>query len=130
MSDSLAVLAREVLAFRDERDWGQFHTPRHLAAALSVEVAELQELLLWKTDDDVNGLIATPQGAEMLRHELADVFAYTLLLADRVGADLGQCLLEKLTLNGSRYPVDLARGRADKYTSYSRDRGSNSEKTE
>ncbi len=115
MTDRLAELSRLVCRFRDERDWKQFHTPRHLAAAISIEAAELQEVLLWKSDDDAAEPTENPHEFERLRQELADVFIYTLLLADRAGIDLDSAVRDKLTLNEERYPIDRSRGRSAKY---------------
>ena len=85
---SITTLIEDVLAFRNERDWAQFHTPRHLSAALAVEAAELQELLLWKSDDEVQDLIQSSAGHEDLSDEVADVLIYALLLCDAANIDL------------------------------------------
>lgn len=113
--DRLAELSRLVCRFRDERDWQQFHTPRQLAAAISIEAAELQEVFLWKSDDDAAEQIRNPHEFERLRQELADVFIYTLLFADRAGIDLDSAVRDKLALNEERYPVDRSKGRSTKY---------------
>ena len=97
----------EIIRFRDERDWKQFHNAKDLALALSIESAELNELFLWK---DASG--ADP---EKLREELADVLMYAFLLAENQGLDILQILSDKLKKNGLRYPVDKARGSAKKY---------------
>ncbi|GAB4408841.1 MAG: nucleotide pyrophosphohydrolase [Bacteroidia bacterium] len=102
---TLAELVDALAAFRDARDWGQFHNAKDLA--LSIEAAELNELFLWKSPD-----AADPA---RLKEELADVFAYALLLADRLGFDVRQIVLDKLELNAAKYPIDKARGSARKY---------------
>ncbi|RMG61099.1 MAG: nucleotide pyrophosphohydrolase [Bacteroidetes bacterium] len=107
MSD-IAALTAELVAFRDARDWAQFHNPRNLALALSIEAAELNELFLWKTD---------PAEADpaRLREELADVLAYAFLLAERLDLDVAEIMRAKMALNARKYPVDKARGKATKY---------------
>ncbi len=101
-------LIDDVLAFRNARDWAQFHNPKDLALALSIEAAELNEAFLWKA----------PEAArkEKVAEELADVLIYSLLLADHYGFSVEDLVREKLAVNEQRYPVDRARGRADKYT--------------
>jgi len=109
LQDALAQFARE-------RDWEQFHTPKNLAMALAGEAGELLELFQWLTPEQSRALMAQPDQAQAVRQELADVFAYLLRLADATGTDLEAALAEKIELNRRRYPVDLAYGRADKYT--------------
>jgi len=117
MEDRLSDLIKAIVAFRDARDWAQFHTPRNLSSAISIEAAELQETMLWKTDAEVEALASSPVSAE-LRHEAADVLIYTLLLCDVLRIDPALAVREKLDLNARKYPVDRAKGRADKYTAY------------
>lgn len=98
--------ARDALrAFVAERDWEQFHTPENLAKSISIEAAELLELFQWSADAD----------GQRLRDELADVLTYCILLADRIGADPQQLVLDKLEQTRAKYPADLARGRSEKY---------------
>jgi NTP pyrophosphatase (non-canonical NTP hydrolase) len=109
--------AQDALAqFARERDWEQFHTPKNLAMALAGEAGEVLELFQWLTPEQSSALIAQPDGAQALRQELADVFAYLLRLADVTGIDLEEALAEKIELNRRRYPVELAYGRAETYT--------------
>jgi len=93
--------------FRDERDWAQFHNPKDLAIALSVEVNELLEVFLWKSAEE----------AELgrVKEELADVFAFAFLMADRYGLDVHQIINEKIVKNKIKYPVEKAKGSAKKY---------------
>jgi dCTP diphosphatase len=105
-----------VRAFVAERDWEQFHTPKNLSAALSVEAAELLEHFQW---------LQTGEGAELgddklrqVRHELADVFFYLIRIADRLGVDLDAALHEKMVLNREKYPADKVRGSSRKYNEY------------
>jgi NTP pyrophosphatase (non-canonical NTP hydrolase) len=103
-------LIDKLTAFRDAREWAQFHDPRNLALALSIEAAELNELFLWKKEQDLTSI-----NHQRLREELADVFAYALLMADRCGFDVEEIVLQKLALNEQKYPVDKAKGTAKKY---------------
>jgi NTP pyrophosphatase (non-canonical NTP hydrolase) len=96
-----------LLKFRDERDWAQFHNPKDLALALNIEAAELLELFLWKNAEDAN--------VEKIKEELADVFSYALLLAEKYNLDVKQIILDKIKLNDTKYPVDKAKGTAKKY---------------
>lgn len=91
-------------AFVAERDWAQFHTPDNLAKSVSIEAGELLECFQWGSAD----LAAA-------RDELADVLTYCLLLADRLGLDPEQIVLDKLETTRAKYPVDKARGRSDKH---------------
>jgi len=96
--------------FRDERDWAQFHDSKNLALALSIEAAELNELFLWKKDAESEAV-----DKQRLREELADVFAYALMLAGRHGLDVSQIVKDKIALNGKKYPVESSRGSSAKY---------------
>ena len=105
-----------VRAFRDARDWSQFHTPKNLAAAIAIEAAELQECFLWKTDGEIDAEMKTSEKREAVVEEVADILLFALLMADRLGIDLGQAIATKLATNERKYPVALARGNARKYT--------------
>jgi NTP pyrophosphatase (non-canonical NTP hydrolase) len=99
-----------LIKFRDERDWEQFHDSKNLATAISIEAAELNELFLWKTvkeSEEVN--------KEKIKEELADILAFSLLLANRHGFDVKQIVLDKIKKNGEKYPTDKAKGSAKKY---------------
>ncbi|MCL2830089.1 MAG: nucleotide pyrophosphohydrolase [Betaproteobacteria bacterium] len=115
---SLAALQREVLAFRNERDWKQFHSLRHLIVSLNLEASELLELTQWKSDAELEAAILGDDGAahEALRDECADVLAYLLLIADAGNMDLAAALREKLEKNAQKYPVEKSRGSKEKYT--------------
>jgi NTP pyrophosphatase (non-canonical NTP hydrolase) len=106
MSDIQEIIA-ELKKFRDERDWEQFHNPKDLALAINIEAGELLELFLWKNAEDAN--------KEKVKQELADVLSFALLLADKYGLDVKQIILDKIKLNGEKYPVDKAKGTAKKY---------------
>jgi NTP pyrophosphatase (non-canonical NTP hydrolase) len=96
--------------FRDERDWAQFHDSKNLALALSIEAAELNELFLWKKDGESEAV-----DKQRLREELADVFAYALMLAGRHGLDVSQIVKDKIALNAKKYPAESSRGSSAKY---------------
>lgn len=93
--------------FRDERDWAQFHNPKDLAIALSVEASELLEVFLWKSAEEVE--------LARVKEELADVFAFAFLIADKYGLDVHQIIDEKIVKNKVKYPVEKAKGSAKKY---------------
>lgn len=91
--------------FVAEREWGQFHSPENLAKSIAIEAGELLECFQWSGDAD----------SESVRDELADVLTYALLLADKIGADPAQLVLDKLELTRTKYPVEQALGRSEKY---------------
>lgn len=106
MSD-LEELREVIVKFTQERDWDQFHNGKDLAVALSVEASELLESFLWKDAKDVK--------IENIKEELADVFNYAILIADKYNLDIKQIVMDKLKRNGEKYPVDKAYGSAKKY---------------
>ncbi len=103
--------AEKVIAFREERDWSQFHNPKDLAISISLEAAELLEVFQWSGDD-----LVVERKADQLKEELADVLIYCILLADRAGIDIPQAISEKVDINASKYPAEKARGQSSKYT--------------
>jgi NTP pyrophosphatase (non-canonical NTP hydrolase) len=113
-SDSLKALGKAAVAFRDERDWAQFHSPKELAISLAVESAELIQLMQWWKDKDLARVIREKR--EKIQDELADVFFSVLLLADELKIDLGRAFLEKLDKTGKKYPVYKSRGSPKKYS--------------
>ena len=115
---TLAEIVAAVAAFRDDRDWGQFHKPKDLAAAIAIEAGELQERFLWKTDAEVDQDLADPAKKAGVAEEIADVVMFAMLLADRLGLDLADAIAAKLAANAKKYPVRLARGSARKYTEF------------
>ena len=99
---------REIHQFTEDRDWDQFHNGKDLAIALSIEASELNEAFLWKDAKDVK--------IEKVKEELADVFNYAFLIADKYDLDVREIVMAKLAKNAEKYPVDKARGKSDKYT--------------
>jgi NTP pyrophosphatase (non-canonical NTP hydrolase) len=114
--NSFQELTKAIIVFRDQRDWKQFHSLRNLAAGLSIEAAELQEILLWKSDSEVESLLRSAPGRKRLGEEIADVLIFALLLCHEAGVEPVPAVLKKLRQNAKKYPVRLARGRATKYT--------------
>ena len=110
--DRLLALQAAVGRFADERDWGQFHTPKNLAAALIVEAAELLEHFQWLTPEQSRAL--APEAREGVSREMADVLIYLLRLAQVQGIDLLAAAEAKLADNARRYPVETARGSSAK----------------
>lgn len=113
----------ELMAMRDvlrefvrERDWSRFHSPKNLAAALSVEASELLEPFTWLATGDKTELDDAKLRA--VRYEMADVLAYLIMLADSLDVDLHGALLEKMAINRVKYPVHKVRGDARKYSEY------------
>jgi dCTP diphosphatase len=116
VSVDLAALRNALRQFAGERDWDQFHSPKNLAAALSVEAAELLEQFQWLSEEQSRAL--DPIQLEAVRQELADVLLYLVRLADKLDVDLVDAAKAKLELNALKYPVDKARGSSRKYTEY------------
>jgi len=96
-----------LIKFRNERDWQQFHNPKDLSLAISIEASELLELFLWKKAEDAN--------VEKIKDELADVFSYAFLLADKYKLDVKEIVLDKISKNAQKYPIDKSKGSAKKY---------------
>lgn len=107
MSDTQEII-EALRNFRDERDWAQFHTAKDLALALNIEAGELLEAFLWKTSEQAK--------IGRVKEELADVFAFAFLLAEKYDFDVKQIVLEKMEKNALKYPVDKSTGSAKKYT--------------
>ena len=112
--DALETLREILRQFAAERDWDQFHCPKNLAIALSVEAAELLEHFQWLPDAQ-SATIPAQQHARV-REELADVLLYLIRLADKLGVDLAAAAREKIAINARKYPVDKCRGSSTKYT--------------
>ena len=106
MSD-IKEITKALIKFRNERDWDQFHNPKDLAVALSIEASELLENFLWKSYEEAD--------KEKVKEELADVLAFAFLLADKYGFDVKKIMLEKIKKNAEKYPVAKAKGTSRKY---------------
>lgn len=101
------MLTDSVRKFVSDRDWDQFHNPKDLALALSIEASELNEVFLWKRPEQAN--------PDKVKEELADVFIYSMLLAAKYGLSIPGIVQEKLARNAIKYPVEKAKGNAKKY---------------
>ena len=100
----------QILKFRDDRDWKQFHNPKDLAISISLEATEFLEVFQWSGSD-----ISNEGKQEKVKEELADVVNYCVLMADACGLDLDEIVQEKIKVNNAKYPVDKAKGKSDKY---------------
>ncbi len=102
-----------LLSFRRERDWEQFHTFKNLAVSIALEAGELLENVQWVSDADVPRVISSRR--EEISNEVADIAIYLTYLAYDLGISIDDCVQGKLAINEKKYPVDKAKGRADKY---------------
>jgi NTP pyrophosphatase (non-canonical NTP hydrolase) len=116
MTPDLQTLTDRLIAFRDERDWRQFHSLKNLMLSLNLEAAELLELAQWKKDDATEAALGDPAFKARLAEETADVLLYLLLICERAGIDPLAAAAAKIETNAAKYPVDKARGNARKYT--------------
>jgi NTP pyrophosphatase (non-canonical NTP hydrolase) len=112
----LEDLRSAISAFIQERDWEQFHSPKNLAMALSVEVAEIVEHFQWLTEEDSKNL--PPEKLAEVREEIGDVMIYLTELADKLGIDPVEAAKAKMMINRQKYPAELVKGKASKYTEY------------
>jgi NTP pyrophosphatase (non-canonical NTP hydrolase) len=112
--DQLRILRDKLRQFAEERDWNQFHSPKNLAMALSIEAAELMEHFQWISEAESQSLPIEKR--EKIREEVADVLLYLIRLADKLEIDLSAAAVEKIEVNTSKYPIQKARGNSKKYT--------------
>lgn len=101
---------KQILKFRDDRDWKQFHNPKDLAISISLEAAELLEVFQWSGTD-----VSNEGKQEKIKEELADVLNYCVLMADACGLDIDEIVQEKIRVNNDKYPVSKAKGKKEKY---------------
>ncbi|OGH93261.1 MAG: nucleotide pyrophosphohydrolase [Candidatus Magasanikbacteria bacterium RIFOXYD1_FULL_40_23] len=111
---SLEELQKKIIAFRDARDWKQFHTPKDLAIGLLLEAGEVAEHFHWKNEEDLKEYIKTHK--EEIGDEMGDVLNYLLIMANDFGIDLADATDKKIDKNAQKYPVEKSRGRSAKYT--------------
>jgi NTP pyrophosphatase (non-canonical NTP hydrolase) len=113
---SIEQLKKLLLDFRDERDWEQFHDPKNLAEAISIEAAELLELFLWKSPNDVTHLLKSDaKFKDAVEDELADILSFILNFANATNIDVSRAVSNKIEKNRKKYPVEKAKGSAAKY---------------
>jgi NTP pyrophosphatase (non-canonical NTP hydrolase) len=105
--DDIKEITAALLKFRNERDWGQFHNPKDLAMAISIEAGELLELFLWKQPEEAD--------KEKVKEEIADVLIFSFLLAAKYSFDIKQVIMDKMAENGKKYPAAKSKGTAKKY---------------
>lgn len=103
-----------VIAFRDERDWKQFHNPKDCALSLVLEATEVLEHFQWKNGDELKDLVSDKK--EEISHEIADVLYWVLLLSKDLDIDISEAFKNKLKISAEKYPVEKAKGKSDKYT--------------
>jgi len=115
---NIKTIQKQLSDFADERDWDQFHNPKNLAMALSVEASELVEIFQWLTSEQAEEIMDSSQ-SDHVKEEVADVMIYLLRLADKLDIDLESIVNDKIVQNGKKYPVNLSKGNADKSTSFS-----------
>ena len=113
---TLGELKARVLAFVQERDWEQFHSPKNLSMALAAETGELMEHFLWATPERSYEIARDPAKRAKIAEELADVVIYALEFANMTGLDVSAAIEAKMVANAKKYPVEKAKGRSDKYT--------------
>ncbi len=114
---NLKELTLELAQFAREREWEKFHSPKNLAMALGVESAELMEHFQWLTEEESRA-ITDPKKKQAVAHEMADIFVYMMRIVDLMGIDFKASLYEKMKLNAEKYPADLVKGSAKKYSEY------------
>ena len=103
----------QILKFRDDRDWKQFHNPKDLAISISLEAAELLEVFQWSAED-----VTCSNKIDKIKEELADVANYCVLMADACGLDLDEIIQEKIKRNEEKYPIEKSKGNKEKYTEF------------
>ena len=111
----LEKIQKKLRDFSEERDWEQFHSPKNLVMALSVEVAELTEIFQWSNDGGITE-IKDPDLRKKIEGEIADVFNYLIKLTDILNMDLEKAALKKIQENAKKYPIDKSRGKSTKYS--------------
>ncbi len=116
MIDQLHDLKERIRRFAEERNWGQYHSPKNLAMALVVETAELVEHFQWLTQEESQSLPLEKRPA--VEAELADILIYLVRIADKLDIDLYQATIEKLQHNADKYPVEKVQGLSKKYNEY------------
>ncbi|MBD3610300.1 MAG: nucleotide pyrophosphohydrolase [Gammaproteobacteria bacterium] len=116
MEESLKQLQARLQQFADERDWDQFHAPKNLVMALSVEASELLEHFQWLSNEESHRL--DEQKKQEVAYEMADVFIYLVRLATKLDVNLATAVEEKIAINEAKYPADKVRGSHKKYTEY------------
>ena len=108
--NDIEEITKAIVEFRNERDWEKFHNPKDLAIALNIEASELLEAFIWKESNVAN--------RNKIKEELADVFAYAFLMADKCNLNVKEIVLEKIQKNSEKYPIEKAKGNSKKYNEF------------
>ena len=108
-------IQKQLSDFADERDWDQFHNPKNLSMALSVEASELVEIFQWLTPEQAESIMSSSE-SEHVKEEMADIMIYLIRMADKLNVDLESAVTDKIVKNGKRYPVSLSKGNVKKIT--------------
>jgi len=111
-------IQKQLADFADKRDWDQFHNPKNLAMALSVEASELVEIFQWLTPEQAKAIMDSGE-SEHVKEEMADIMIYLIRMADKLNVDLENAVISKIAQNGEKYSVELSKGNANKSTSFS-----------
>ncbi len=114
----ITKIQQKLSEFAQERDWEQFHSPKNLAMALAGESGELLEIFQWLTEEQSKAIKENAGELKKVEEELADIFLYLLRLATQLDIDMEKAAWDKITLNAQKYPIEKAKGIADKYTSF------------
>ncbi|MDB4130792.1 nucleotide pyrophosphohydrolase [Flavobacteriaceae bacterium] len=109
-------LIKKLRKFSEDRDWEQFHSPKNLVMALTSEVGELSDIFQWISEEQSKLDNIDPKDLDKAKEELADVFLYTLRIADKLGIDLKKEANKKIEVNGKKYPINLSKGNSTKYS--------------
>ena len=114
MEDKLTIISEKAIQFRNDRDWKQFHDPKNLAEAISIEAGELLEHFLWIKNAD-SSFSLEPQKLEEVKEEIADIMIYLLYICDGLKIDLSEAVERKIRINEQKYPVSKSKGTSKKY---------------
>ena len=113
----LGTVIKEIVKFRDDRDWLQFHDPKNLSQAISIEAAELQEIFLWQSTEESKSL---PSNKLLeVKNEIADIFIFMVYLCNHFEINILEAVQTKLHLNKTKYPVEKSKGSSKKYNELS-----------
>ncbi len=113
---NLEEIRKKLALFARARNWDQFHSPKNLSMALTAEAAELLEIFQWLTDEQSREIVNNVNEMAQVREEIADVMIYLVRLADKLNVDIEKAVLDKIELNEKKYPVELAKNNATKYS--------------
>ncbi|MEN8713658.1 MAG: nucleotide pyrophosphohydrolase [Verrucomicrobiales bacterium] len=114
--NELTKVTEQIREFRDKRDWAQFHNPKDMAIAISLEAGELLEHFLWKGPEEVDARVESHK--EEITEEISDIAIYLVELADNLGIDLLAAMTDKIAKNDVKYPTAQVKGSSKKYTEY------------